>query len=176
MVPIGWGRGTLESLRAVARRALLAGWHATVIVSDPWHLLRTRTMADDLGLDGLDLAHPKRPDRADPDPIQARCLIPESAALHPLVAGPGAGWRQRGTRPIDHRRVGASFSASAVSSSAAKPGAGAQDSGQFVGELFDQPAGVVGVGSYSMRVVLRPVQKAARETAAIVGSHGVARG
>ena len=56
MVPIGWGRGTLESLRAVARRALLAGWHATVIVSDPWHSLRTRTMADDLGLDGLDLA------------------------------------------------------------------------------------------------------------------------
>jgi len=51
VVPIGEGRDTLESLQAVARRAQIAGWRTAVIVSDPWHSLRARTMADDLGLD-----------------------------------------------------------------------------------------------------------------------------
>ena len=43
VVPIGEGRDTLESLRAVADRAGAAGWHTAVIVSDPWHSLRSRT-------------------------------------------------------------------------------------------------------------------------------------
>ncbi|MBV9011586.1 MAG: YdcF family protein [Pseudonocardiales bacterium] len=80
VVPIGQGRDTLESLRAVARRALAAGWHTAVIVSDPWHSLRARTMADDLGLVAW-----TSPTRSGPivqtRSIQARYLIRESAAL-----------------------------------------------------------------------------------------------
>ncbi len=80
VVPIGEGRDTLESLRAVARRAGLVGWHTAVIVSDPWHSLRARTMADDLGL-----AAWTSPTRSGPivqtRTIQARYIIRESAAL-----------------------------------------------------------------------------------------------
>ena len=80
VVPIGEGRDTLESLRAVARRAGLVGWHTAVIVSDPWHSLRARTMADDLGL-----AAWTSPTRSGPivqtRAIQARYIIRESAAL-----------------------------------------------------------------------------------------------
>jgi uncharacterized SAM-binding protein YcdF (DUF218 family) len=80
VVPIGEGRDTLESLRAVARRAGPAGWHTAVIVSDPWHSLRARTMADDLGLTAW-----TSPTRSGPivqtRTIQARYIIRESAAL-----------------------------------------------------------------------------------------------
>lgn len=80
VVPIGQGRDTLESLRAVARRAASAGWHTAVIVSDPWHSLRSRTMADDLGL-----AAWTSPTRSGPivatRTIQARYILRESAAL-----------------------------------------------------------------------------------------------
>ena len=64
VVQIGEGRDTLESLRAVARRASTAGWHTAVIVSDPWHSLRARTMSDDRA-HRLDLADPKRSYRGD---------------------------------------------------------------------------------------------------------------
>ena len=80
VVPIGQGRDTLESLRAVARRAATAGWHTAVVVSDPWHSLRARTMADDLGL-----AAWTSPTRSGPivqtRTIQARYILRESAAL-----------------------------------------------------------------------------------------------
>ena len=80
VVPIGQGRDTLESLRAVVRRARLAGWRTAVIVSDPWHSLRARRMADDLGLVSW-----TSPTRSGPivqtRSIQARYLIRESAAL-----------------------------------------------------------------------------------------------
>lgn len=48
---VGEGRDTLGSLRAVAAEAAQRGWHTAVLVSDPWHSLRARTMADDVGLD-----------------------------------------------------------------------------------------------------------------------------
>ena len=80
VVPIGKGRDTLESLQAVANRAGSAGWHTAVIVSDPWHSLRARTMADDLGL-----ASWTSPTRSGPIVqtriIQARYIMRESAAL-----------------------------------------------------------------------------------------------
>jgi uncharacterized SAM-binding protein YcdF (DUF218 family) len=47
---VGEGRDTLGSLRAVAAEAAQRGWHTAVLVSDPWHSLRARTMADDVGL------------------------------------------------------------------------------------------------------------------------------
>ncbi|HKS45999.1 MAG TPA: YdcF family protein [Amycolatopsis sp.] len=48
---VGEGSDTLGSLRAVAGEVLARGWHTAVLVSDPWHSLRARTMADDVGLD-----------------------------------------------------------------------------------------------------------------------------
>ncbi|WP_414637477.1 YdcF family protein [Amycolatopsis sp.] len=48
---VGEGRDTLGSLRAVAAEVAKRGWHTAVLVSDPWHSLRARTMADDAGMD-----------------------------------------------------------------------------------------------------------------------------
>ncbi len=80
VVPIGEGSDTLESLRVVARRAGIEGWHTAVIVSDPWHSLRARTMAGDLGLTAW-----TSPTRSGPivqtRTIQARYIARESAAL-----------------------------------------------------------------------------------------------
>ncbi|MGH4008555.1 MAG: YdcF family protein [Pseudonocardiaceae bacterium] len=80
VVPVGEGSDTLESLRAVARRAAPEGWHTAVIVSDPWHSLRARTMANDLGL-----ATWTSPTRSGPivqtRSIQAQYIVRESAAL-----------------------------------------------------------------------------------------------
>nr|WP_116051813.1 YdcF family protein [Amycolatopsis palatopharyngis] len=47
---VGEGRDTLGTLRAVAEQARERGWGSAVVVSDPWHSLRARTMANDLGL------------------------------------------------------------------------------------------------------------------------------
>src|SRR5699024_10115643 len=44
------GRNTLGSLRAAASVADDRGWQDSVIVSDPWHSLRARTMLRDLGM------------------------------------------------------------------------------------------------------------------------------
>lgn len=44
------GSDTLSSLRAVADVAREHQWRTAVIVSDPWHSLRARTMARDAGL------------------------------------------------------------------------------------------------------------------------------
>lgn len=45
------GSDTLGSLQAVAARARQDGWRSALLVSDPWHSLRARTMARDVGLD-----------------------------------------------------------------------------------------------------------------------------
>jgi uncharacterized SAM-binding protein YcdF (DUF218 family) len=44
------GSDTLLSLRAAKKVFTANGWHSVVIVTDPWHSLRSRTMARDLGL------------------------------------------------------------------------------------------------------------------------------
>jgi uncharacterized SAM-binding protein YcdF (DUF218 family) len=48
---VGEGNDTLGSLRAAAKAAAERGWHTAVIVSDPWHSLRARTMAEDVGFE-----------------------------------------------------------------------------------------------------------------------------
>jgi uncharacterized SAM-binding protein YcdF (DUF218 family) len=50
VVPVGTGSDTLQSLRAVKAELAKHGWHSVVIVTDPWHSLRSRRMAQDLGL------------------------------------------------------------------------------------------------------------------------------
>lgn len=44
------GSDTLGSVRAAAGLAHQRGWHTALIVTDPWHSLRARTMATDAGL------------------------------------------------------------------------------------------------------------------------------
>lgn len=51
IISVGEGNDTLGSLKAAAERIHQRGWQTAVIVSDPWHSLRARTMADDVGLD-----------------------------------------------------------------------------------------------------------------------------
>jgi uncharacterized SAM-binding protein YcdF (DUF218 family) len=49
IVTVEEGSDTLGSLRAAAVVARQHGWSSAVIVSDPWHSLRARTMAHDAG-------------------------------------------------------------------------------------------------------------------------------
>lgn len=51
IISVAEGKDTLGSLRAAAERIHQRGWRTAVIVSDPWHSLRARTMASDLGID-----------------------------------------------------------------------------------------------------------------------------
>jgi uncharacterized SAM-binding protein YcdF (DUF218 family) len=51
IIAVGKGNDTLGSLRAAAEQIHERGWRTAVIVSDPWHSLRARTMASDVGLD-----------------------------------------------------------------------------------------------------------------------------
>jgi uncharacterized SAM-binding protein YcdF (DUF218 family) len=51
VVAVGTGSNTLTSLQAVDREFSKQGWHSAVIVTDPWHCLRSRRMAQDLGLE-----------------------------------------------------------------------------------------------------------------------------
>lgn len=47
------GRDTLESVRAVETTFKAEGWHSAVLVTDPWHCLRARTMARYVGIDAV---------------------------------------------------------------------------------------------------------------------------
>jgi uncharacterized SAM-binding protein YcdF (DUF218 family) len=48
--PVRAGRDTLQSMRAVAAVFRTRGWTSAVLVTDPWHCLRARTMARDSGI------------------------------------------------------------------------------------------------------------------------------
>jgi len=50
VVAVPEGRNTLESLEAVDGLMREHGWHTAVLVTDPWHSLRSRTMARDQGM------------------------------------------------------------------------------------------------------------------------------
>jgi uncharacterized SAM-binding protein YcdF (DUF218 family) len=79
VVAVGEGGDTLGSLRAVAARAARDGWDSAVVVSDPWHSLRARTMARDAGLEAW-----TSPTRSGPvvqtRETQARYIVRETAA------------------------------------------------------------------------------------------------
>lgn len=51
IVVVPTGRDTLTSLSAVQDRMQGRGWSTAVIVTDPWHVLRARSMASDQGID-----------------------------------------------------------------------------------------------------------------------------
>lgn len=74
------GSDTLGSLKAVAAQAERDGWESALVVSDPWHSLRARTMARDSGLEAW-----TSPTRSGPvvqtRETQARYILRETAAL-----------------------------------------------------------------------------------------------
>jgi uncharacterized SAM-binding protein YcdF (DUF218 family) len=51
ILPVESGSDTLQSVHAVSDRFRARGWHTAVLVTDPWHCLRARTMARDSGID-----------------------------------------------------------------------------------------------------------------------------
>ena len=50
VVAVGVGRDTLQSLQALAAEFRRRHWTSAVLVTDPWHELRSRRMATDLGI------------------------------------------------------------------------------------------------------------------------------
>lgn len=51
VVTVPQGRDTLSSVTAVRARMQREGWSTAVLVTDPWHVLRARSMASDRGID-----------------------------------------------------------------------------------------------------------------------------
>ncbi|MBM7772573.1 uncharacterized SAM-binding protein YcdF (DUF218 family) [Actinokineospora baliensis] len=80
VITVGEGNDTLGTLKAVAVEVKDRGWETAVIVSDPWHSLRARTMAEDAGLDAW-----TSPTHSGPivqtRETQARYILRETAAL-----------------------------------------------------------------------------------------------
>ena len=79
VVAVPEGRNTLESMEAVEALMTEQGWRTAVVVTDPWHSLRSRTMARDQGIDAQ-----TSPTRAGPSVrtrgTQVRYIARETAA------------------------------------------------------------------------------------------------
>ncbi|MEJ2861670.1 YdcF family protein [Actinomycetospora flava] len=80
LLPVDEGRDTYESFEAVAAVAEQRGWTSAVLVSDPWHSLRSRTMADDVGLDAT-TSPTKRGPVVQTRETQLRYIVRETGAL-----------------------------------------------------------------------------------------------
>lgn len=80
VLAFGEGSDTLGSLRAVAEEGETRGWRSALVVSDPWHSLRARTMCRDAGLPAW-----SSPTRSGPvvqtRGTQFRYILRETAAL-----------------------------------------------------------------------------------------------
>ena len=79
VVAVPEGRNTLESMEAVSGLMAEQGWDSAVLVTDPWHSLRSRAMARDEGIDAQ-----SSPTRAGPSvrtrDTQLRYIARETAA------------------------------------------------------------------------------------------------
>ncbi|GAA4805946.1 YdcF family protein [Actinomycetospora chlora] len=80
LLPVDEGRDTFESFEAVADVAEQRGWESAVLVSDPWHSLRSRTMADDVGLEAT-TSPTKRGPVVQTRETQFRYIVRETGAL-----------------------------------------------------------------------------------------------
>lgn len=80
VIEVGEGNDTLGTLKAVAVEVTKRGWETAVIVSDPWHSLRARTMANDAGLDSWTSPTHTGPIVRSRE-TQARYILRETAAL-----------------------------------------------------------------------------------------------
>ncbi|MDA0564042.1 YdcF family protein [Streptomonospora sp. S1-112] len=70
VVAVDEGNDTLQSMRAVARVYAEQGWSSAVIVSDPWHSLRSRVMAEDFGIEAA-----TSPARSGPAVLERRTQV-----------------------------------------------------------------------------------------------------
>ena len=79
VVAVPEGRNTLQSLEAAEAYMSEQGWDSAILVTDPWHSLRSRTMARDQGIEAE-----TSPTRAGPSVrtrgTQARYIARETAA------------------------------------------------------------------------------------------------
>ncbi|MPZ64659.1 MAG: YdcF family protein [Pseudonocardiaceae bacterium] len=80
VVAILEGSDTQRSVMATADVAQREGWDSAVIVSDPWHSLRTRTMARDTGLD-VTVSPTRSGPKVATREIQGRSIVYETAAM-----------------------------------------------------------------------------------------------
>ncbi|RRO19447.1 YdcF family protein [Saccharopolyspora rhizosphaerae] len=80
IVEVDVGTDTLGSMQAVSDLAEQRRWDSALIVSDPWHSLRARTMANDMGLEAW-----ASPARSGPvvqtREIQMKYIVRETGAL-----------------------------------------------------------------------------------------------
>jgi uncharacterized SAM-binding protein YcdF (DUF218 family) len=79
LLAIPEGADTLESMRSVSRVFDERGWRTAVLVTDPWHAMRTERMAEDAGIEA-----DSSPTRQGPSvysrTTQARYIVRETAA------------------------------------------------------------------------------------------------
>lgn len=79
VVAVEQGSDTLQSMRAVAAVFERHGWHRAVLVTDPWHSLRSERMARDAGVQAV-----SSPTRSGPAVrtrgTEARYVVRETAA------------------------------------------------------------------------------------------------
>ncbi len=90
VVAVGEGVNTLQSVKAVQRLFDERGWETATVVTDPWHSLRSRSMAREAGIDAR-----TSPTRAGPSvrtrETQVRYILRETGAyLYWKVLGESA--------------------------------------------------------------------------------------
>ncbi|NHC12595.1 YdcF family protein [Motilibacter deserti] len=78
VIAVPTGTDTYESLEAVSAEMRRQGWRSAVLVTDPWHELRSRAMARDLGLDAV--TSPTRTGPSTGTPRSARYVARETLA------------------------------------------------------------------------------------------------
>lgn len=101
VVALGEGRDTLESLRALYSTLQQQGWRSAVLVTDPWHSLRARRMATDLGMRAVTSPARSGPSVSTPG-VQAGYLARETVAyLYYRLLG---GNSDRGPRTLSGAR------------------------------------------------------------------------
>lgn len=79
IVPVPEGSDTLDSVAAVRKEMHRRGWSTAVVVTDPWHALRTRSMARDVGIDAV-LSPTRRGPAVRTRTTQVRYIARESLA------------------------------------------------------------------------------------------------
>ena len=79
LVAVETGTDTLESMQAVKNEMDTRGMRSAVLVSDPWHMLRTRSIARDLGINAW--TAPTR---------QGPAVITRESQLHGIIRETGA--------------------------------------------------------------------------------------
>ena len=79
LLPVPQGVDTLESMRSVSSVFDQRGWTTAVLVTDPWHAMRTQRMAEDAGIEAT-----TSPTRQGPSvysrTTQVRYILRETAA------------------------------------------------------------------------------------------------